>query len=440
MNERIAYLSQIVDKIGSPLLLSILETAARNPGARSAESMKDDAQKLAELLSRTVMLSIDLGKMIEIEKSSPEHTESLRVAMAGLASPIVGRQYEQLRRPPAEADLKKVSGALEAVLAFADNFSPSPENAIRLNLLNATGTPADAHQVTIQYLQAFVPIAGAIAVFPFGQPERKMIQDTAERINQRASEMVGYVFGDTISTDQRKLTELAFVKSLAEFYSSCHEREMERFTAGGKTDAAAQQRAIAGIWTDFEARASMLETLAASLTPDHAGRVRVAVSQADPVLEQVSPDPHTPEQLSAEPVVAEQPIEYQPALEATPTLPHPVPSAIEIEEVVDWPSAEAADSPVSYEPVPQESVSAQSPVQTVQSAANPMAMFAKPRHDDAPPVPLAPTIPEAPATQQDQASYQQPSSPEQPAAQQPPAAASNPMAFFKAPPKDAQGE
>lgn len=463
MNERIAYLSQIVDKIGAPLLLSILDDAVRNPGSKRAESMKDEAQKLAELLSRAVMLSIDLGKMIEIERAAPEYTESLRVAMAGLASPIVGRQYEQLRRPPAEADLKKISGALEAVLTFADNFSPSPENAIRLNLLNANGTPADAHQVTVQYLQAFVPVANVIASFPFGQSERKMMQETAERINQRASEMVGYVFGDTISADQIKLTELAFVRSLAELYSACHKREVERLMAGNESSAVAQQAALQGIWADFDTRTAMLETLAASLTPDHAGRIRATAPEPEPELE--------PEQVSDLP--PEQPAAQAPPPQSMGYSPPPqagIATAVEnghIEISQDSPNIQPApveDVPVSVsEPV--ESVPVQVPAQMpaqapIQNTGNPMAMFARPRHEEAPPpvqeIPPEHVMASAPPpvstpqvnthsqpeqpVQTDQAlHYQEQQAPEQISEQQPVASAS-PMAFFKTPPRDEQSE
>jgi hypothetical protein len=402
MNERIAYLSQIVDKIGTPLLLPILESTAR-AGTKGGDVLKDEAQKLAELLSRTVMLSIDLGKMIEIEKSTPEHTESLRVAMAGLASPIVGRQYMRLKKPPTESELKKVSGALEAVLTFADNFSPSPENALRLNLLNATATPSDAHQITIQYLQAFVPVADVIAAFPFGQPEKKLIQEVADRINERAKTMISYVFGDNMDDEQKKLSELAFVKSLAELYSTCHKHEMERLVAMRESDPAIQQKGMANVWENFDTRSSMLETLAASLTPDHPGRIRSAPQTANE-------PPQMPQAPTPKPPTAEQPIQMQPPPVNTP------------EPIHEQPLAEAS----------------------VQSTGNPMALFAKPKEHAQPAQELLPAQNAAPVPPPDQIhaqTYEQPvphSQNEEALEQQ--SASTNPMAFFKIPPQDQQDE
>ena len=55
MNQRNAYLIQIIEKIGTPLLTAVLR---KNSG-----EIKEDAQNVAGLLSKTVQLSIDLGHM-----------------------------------------------------------------------------------------------------------------------------------------------------------------------------------------------------------------------------------------------------------------------------------------------------------------------------------------------------------------------------------------
>lgn len=381
MNQRIAYLSQIIEKIGAPLLISILEASMKSGAANSPEALKDDAQKLAELLSRTVLLSIDLGKMIEIEKSPAEYTESLRVAMAGLAGPMVASQYTQLMKTPAEADLKKLSGALEAVLTFSDNFAPSPENAARLDLLKANGTPSDSHQITIQYIQAFVPVADAIATFPFGQSEKKMMQDAADRINGRAHQMTNLVYGNSIDSAQHKLTTLSFVKALADIYSHCHRAEMNTMMALRDTDASAQQKSLQTLWDNFEMRAAMIEALANNLSGQGA-------SSKAPAPQQVQQAPQSaPVQASPQPVQTEQP------------------------------ASQMQSAPPTQQSAPP--------------AGNPMSMFAKPKEE-----PAAPPLPEQPP-----AAPPPPAQPEAPPAQQSGAqAGGNPMAFFKSPPQEGQGE
>ena len=168
MNSRTAYLIQIIEKIGHPLLDAVSQKSSAN-GADANE-----AQNLAELLAKTVQLSIELGKMIEIEKTEPEQSDSLRIALAGLASPIIADQYKNLSKAPGDDELKKLGSALEAVMTFSDNFTPSKDNADRLKTIHANGLPTDAHQINIQYVQAFAPVAHVVSSFSFGQAEKKM--------------------------------------------------------------------------------------------------------------------------------------------------------------------------------------------------------------------------------------------------------------------------
>lgn len=381
MNQRNAYLIQILEKIGTPLVTAVL--------AEDDGQTRDDAEKVAVLLAKTVQLSIDLGRIVEIDKSSPNEIEPLRVAMAGLAGPMIADYYRAHAKIPGDQDLKKLTGALEAVMTFSDNFTPASEHVIRLENMKANALPVDAYQTGIQFVQAFVPVADAIAGFSFGQPERKMVMDVADRITAKARQIHSDIFGQTEDEQQGKLGELALVRSLADIYTQCHKVELERLTAQQDPGDNAQQRALDALWKGFDLRAEMLGTLAGNLVP-------------------------RPPQSAASahaPAMAATATTTQPVQSPAAPLPPPMPAA-------PPPAQNAAPSPVA-----------------AQAGGNPMAMFAKPRsEDEGQPAPMAP--PAAPQP------YTPPVMPmEQPVAAPPPQSppqqnGGNPMAFFKTPPKD----
>lgn len=433
MNSRTAYLIQIIDKIGGPLLNAVSKNSASN-GADVNE-----AQNLASLLGKTVQLSIELGKMIEVEKLEAEQSDSLRIALAGLASPLIADQFKNLSKTPGDAELQKITHALEAVMTFSDNFTPSRENAERLANVSANGLPADAHQINVQYLQAFAPVAHVITSFSFGQTEKKMAQETAEKITSKSKTIVAEIFGDGLDEDQRKLAELALVKSLAEMYVSCHTSEMNKLMALQEPDANAQTNAHKAVWDGFDARAEILGTLSGNLVPKSSGTGTapsaspVAVATATPTQaapstppqEQSAPSPTTeqPPQSPISQVVQQPPAQEQPP--APPAEQQPV-------------------APPPSEPPPQQQSAA---------SANPMSMFAKPKADgeqSAPP-PSAPPTQEQPAAAPPQQPVAPPTEQQSPPAQppaQPPAEGAQgeqgsggggPMSFFKTPPKE-EGE
>lgn len=415
MNSRTSYLIQIIDKIGGPLLSAVSQNSASN----SADV--NEAQNLASLLGKTVQLSIELGKMIEIEKLEAEQSDSLRIALAGLASPLIAEQFKILSKTPGDAELQKLTHALEAVMTFSDNFTPSRENAERLASIGANGSPVDAHQVHVQYIQAFAPVAHVITSFSFGQTEKKIAQETAEKITAKAKAIVTDIFSGEIDEDQRKLAELALVKSLAEIYVSCHTSEMNKLMAIQEPDANAQTNALSAVWSGFDARAEILGTLSENLVPKGSGGAKPSAPPVAPVaaatIETIPPVEQQPPQSPISQVVNPQ---QPPAQEQPPAAP--------------------AEQPIAPPP-------AAPPPQAPTESGNPMSMFAKPKTggDQVPP-------PEAPPAQE-----QQPQTPQQPAAppqvQQPPAqppaddtgasdqgsGGGGPMSFFKTPPKE-EGE
>ncbi|MFP4313409.1 MAG: hypothetical protein ACLFR0_03685 [Alphaproteobacteria bacterium] len=416
MNPRTTYLIQIIEKIGGPLLGAVTSGGGKNTDQSVS---KDQAEQLAVLLSKTVQLSISLGKMIEIEKTEPELSDSLRLAMAGLAAPIVGEQYKNLGKPPSDDDMQKLGNALEAVMTFSDNFSPSPENAARLKNIQAAGDNVDTHQAQIQYIQAFVPVADSIARFSFGQAEKKMVQDAADKITAKAKVIRSDVFGDLTDKDTQKLYELGILKALTELYTKCHIAEMDKLLSLQEPDANAQSAALKSLWDNFDLRADTLATLAENLVPKSPQSVAPSSNNAE--------KPITPPDNNAAANVV------PPAQNAPPAEPPQTPA--------QPPQQPPPATPPAPPPPPEQANNEGGQ----QSGGSPMAMFAKPKTQEeapsAPPTTLGQNAPPAsPPQQQAQPDRQSPAAPftqppqeNQGSSNQQQSSGGGPMSFFKKP-------
>lgn len=343
MSSRAEYLIQILEKLGSPLMAAIIGQPAQTKSADDAALV--DAQKIASLLAKSVQAGIDMGNAADMGRAGLQD-DSLRVALTALAAPLVAEQFRRSGRVPGDADIKRIVTALQAVMSFSENFTPSPENIERLKTLAAEGRAPDGHQVDIQYIHAFVPVINALGAFSFGQAEQKLIVDVASRLTARASEMGNSLLG-AVPEPERKLCELVLLRALAPLYAASHQAETARLTALSDEQRMAQasggSSSLDAVWRGFETRAQMLEMLAKSLLP---GSVAAAGKAGD-------------SKAPAAPAVLQSPAPAQPApVQSTPVQPPP----------------------------------AQSPAHT----GNPMAMFAKPKDAAEPPVPPMAPPPVAP--------------------------------------------
>ncbi len=367
MDQRSQYLIQILEKMGAPIMAAIADVSTKQPGNEASATSADDlaagdAQKAAELLAKSVQVSIDIGQNMDLA-THDDQGESVRVALAALAGSIVAEQYRHYERIPSEQDSKRLVSALQAVMTFSENFAPTEDNTQRLKTLEAQGEAVDSKQTDIQYIQAFIPAVNAIGAFSFGQPEQKLMQDVADRLTKKAMALRETIFGDSLSGDEQKYAELALLRSLGNLYSECHKAETEKMTANPDSSS------LDAVWSGFEVRASLLETLGAGFVPEqNAGQTSKA-----PAIEEKAPPPPTE------------------------------------------PPAESAA------PAPQQE----------QDGGNPMSMFAKPKEDGAPPAAppteTAAQPPEPPPETPPEPPVQPPREPPPQEQQQ----GSGPMSFFK---------
>jgi hypothetical protein len=255
MNHRAEYLLQVLEKIGAPLLASVIAVNAR--GTDSA--LHNEAQKIAELLAKTVQTSIDMSYALDLGPTGGM-TDSIRVALAGLAGPLVAQFFQNNAKTPGDPEIKRLVAALQAVLSFAENFEANSENSDRLRDISANGGRVDAAQTHVQYIQAFIPVIGAVGAFPFGQPEQKLIMEVSSRLAAKAEQLRQSMFGEL--GDGNKRAELGILKTLAEIYAACHRAETAKLQGMDDDRRAAAGLSTDTLWKNFDLQTAMLEALA----------------------------------------------------------------------------------------------------------------------------------------------------------------------------------
>lgn len=271
MSQRAEFQIQVLERLGVPLMTAVGSVSAR---MGVAPDMRADATRLAELISRTVQMSVSLSESMDIRDDQGQ-ADGLRLALAGLSAPLVAGAYEMTGHVPAEGDIGRLASTLGAVLAFADNFTPAADATARLNALEAgpyTGGP-DEPQIHIQALFALVPVIQAIGVYSFGRPEKKLVQDVSATVLDRATAMCGRMLGPNATLAQKKKAELSIVRALCLLYAQCHAMETSRLMMmdDASRNAMIQQSGgqvpMDAVWAAFDRGAEMLTLTAEAVVP-----------------------------------------------------------------------------------------------------------------------------------------------------------------------------
>ncbi len=249
MDSRTQFLLQLLQKLGAPLMGAV---STHSSGDATGEK---DAATLATLLSESVKTGITLSQSMNL-KTNDGDADAIRVCLAVLAGGLISDSYEQTGRVPADAESQRIVKALQAVIAFADNFAPAAEHAQRLKTLDGTPPFFDAVQTNIYAMHALLPAISAIGEFSFGQSETKLIQDVADRLGRAAKDMQAWLGGS-----ENAMGELVILEALGRLYAAAHRNETKRLKKSG-SDALA---IIDPVWTAFEKQRAMLEVVAKSM-------------------------------------------------------------------------------------------------------------------------------------------------------------------------------
>lgn len=272
MTQRSALQMQVFEKLGAPILAAIGEVAARGEGG-APDDPRAEARRVALMLGKAVQASIALSNAMDL-KDDDGQADSIRLALASLSGSLIAGSYRLTGRVPEDAEIGRIVSALEAVLSFADNFSPAADTMGRLRALEPGAVPYDDNQVAVLYFNRMVPVVDAVAAFSFGRPEKKLVQEIAGRLNRRAGEMREALSGPAADPRAARQEELTLLAALVDIYHGCHRAETLRLMAmddAARMDAARSNGGVLSmdpVWDAFEMRVAMLEALGAGVAAD----------------------------------------------------------------------------------------------------------------------------------------------------------------------------
>lgn len=271
-DERTAFRVQFLQTIGAPLMTAV-------DGAMPGADEKTTAETVAALLSRTVQASIAMADSLKIADAD----DGVRAGLAGLAARLLGAQYATGGgKLPGDAEIKRLSASMDAVLAFADNFMPGAEGRVRLEMTDAgAGTAGpDETQMAIQYAAALAPVIAEVAAFPFGRPEKKLLQEIADRLTGDAEDLRRDLAGDDMTPGAARRGDLQCLRILCDIYAACHRAETKHL---GAMPAEARDKLAAGgqipmepVWEAYGLRLAMLGVLGTGKARQDGGAVAPA--------------------------------------------------------------------------------------------------------------------------------------------------------------------
>jgi len=377
---------------------------------------------VAELVSKCVQVSIGLSKEMDI-KTGETDADAIRLSVATISSPIIGEYFASHGKAPTDPEMAKMIGSLKAVLGFADKFAPTDENIGRVaasDVSGVPGIPGDETQMTIQYLQAMVPVVIAVQNFPFGQAEGKLLKEIAEKLSARAQKTTQSLLPQGVDGFLAKQAELRITKMLCEVYASSHRDETIKIL--GMDQAAREKLTQANnglfptdpVWARFEARVKMIEELSLEASGNTPAPAAAAPQQntAPPQTEQKTQQQAAPETAPQAPPPSQAPetAPQEQAAQETPSAGASPFSGFAKKDNSGGDSAAATPPPAA--PPSQTAPPAQTP------PANPLE--GPPAAPDVPPPAENPAAPQEPPA----------APPATPPAEEPPAEGDNPLSMF----------
>ncbi|MGZ9108283.1 MAG: hypothetical protein ACXW4B_05630 [Micavibrio sp.] len=261
MDQRTQFLIQVLEKIGGPLTAAVTVLPGQNDGDTA-----QDAKRVAELLNRSVQLGLSVAEGMNVRDEA--QADGVHLALAAFSSPLIAGHYMASGRVPGDLEIRRLSGALQAVLTFADTFTPAADSTMRLQNTEAGMAPADEALIHIQMLTAFAPVFQVVSGYAFGRAENKLIQEIAARLVERAAMLREEIFGDDLPTKTARQIELVLLRVLASLYAAAHAMEMQKLMAlGDAARATGSGVSMDPIWAAFDRGAEMARLVAEQIVP-----------------------------------------------------------------------------------------------------------------------------------------------------------------------------
>ena len=294
---------QLLEKIGAPLAAAI-ESVSLQGDDKDIEA----AKLMAQMLGQAVQVSISLNGLLNVQEDEAQ-ADSTRLALAALAAPLIADFYTQNERVPEDQDIKRIIKSLESVLAFADNFTAAEEGKSRLATIDHDAPLFDKTQSSLVVMQVLTPVISAVAEFPFGQSEVKLVQDIASRLQDIAADIA------KSSSISDKLGELMVLKALASLYAQCHRAQTQKL-ASTTPDENVENRAelsLSPVWENFDVRVAMIKAVMGANKSDEAAPASKAPVQSQSAAPEISEEPvqtEAPTTPASQPVAEGSPMGF----------------------------------------------------------------------------------------------------------------------------------
>ncbi|PCJ99011.1 MAG: hypothetical protein COA45_06080 [Zetaproteobacteria bacterium] len=259
--EQSALLSSIMHDVGLPLIRAIIKH-----GSDDSEDVV--AAEMTKLLAQTIQSNDYLKDTLDISEVAAQNP-NLHLILTSLSSKMISAHYERIKTPPTNQDLKRFMGAINALLAFSEDYTPIikltdayPEN-------KSKPSPAPKHTTDLTYISAFLPLIHVVSTFSFGVNQSRMIQNVSEKLNARTAQIRSNLLGDALNDTDKKTAELCILETLIEVYALCHMQEIDRITTLDHTAQTTlnSEKQIENIWLLYENRVALLFGLAQSTAP-----------------------------------------------------------------------------------------------------------------------------------------------------------------------------
>ncbi len=260
MKQDSLYLSQVIEKIGSPITAVIDEVGIRMPAAAPRDT-KEIAERMGILLNKSTQLALDMADSMDLEDKKGEDADTVRLALTSMAGPIISNFYRMHGKMPEDSDIEKIISSLKTIIPFSENFSDIASATKILKSFDGTIVENSKNLMAMTMVNCLCPIIHVVMSFPFGQSEQKLFQEVGIKLINDATELQKELMNEN-NEEEIKLAELSVLRSLVILYCQCHMTEMTKLMAAIKDNV---EPDISKVWEEYEKRKAMLEILAKTM-------------------------------------------------------------------------------------------------------------------------------------------------------------------------------
>jgi hypothetical protein len=368
MSNRSDFQVRILSALAVPLVKAVGQVQATKK-TDSDQGSKIEAETTAELLAKSVQLSVALSNGMDL-KETDSSGDSIRLLLAICSGEVIADRYLRSAKSPSDNDIQKIASAMGAVLTFSDNFVASAESVLRVDQLSPGFPIEDETQISVQYIACLSPVVGAVSSFSFGRSEQKLVQEITSKLISSAGEIVNSFNPSLTGLDLRK-AELTVLRGVVDLFVTAYDAEKTRLLSmddQSRSQAAAAGFSLDPVWEDYGVKVGLVKVLASHISPSNtsassSSEAKAPAAPAQDVPSSAGQEAQEASQQSAGPAI------FQAPQQAQQEVPPPQPQ-------------QEAPPPQPQQEAPPPQPQQEAPPEDTQQSANPMSFFkAKPKEE-----------------------------------------------------------